>query len=88
MDFVEDADDSRVRSDPLAQVTGVELVPEVIEMLPHFEAVNAGLATDPRVNRIPQEIEVPRRASQGLEEQVPRLALARRRGEETFSSSR
>lgn len=33
---------------PLSQLTGVELVPEVIEMLPHFEAVNAGLATDLR----------------------------------------
>ncbi|WP_052547453.1 hypothetical protein [Enhygromyxa salina] len=33
---------------PLTQLTGVELLPEVIELLPHFAAVNAGLATDPR----------------------------------------
>ncbi|NVB37124.1 hypothetical protein G6O69_04730 [Pseudenhygromyxa sp. WMMC2535] len=32
----------------VGQLTGVELVPEVLEMLPYFEAVNAGLAHDPR----------------------------------------
>ncbi|PRP96759.1 spermidine synthase [Enhygromyxa salina] len=33
---------------PIEQLSAVELVPEVIEMLPYFEAVNAGLADDPR----------------------------------------
>lgn len=32
----------------VAEVRAVELVGEVVEMLPHFEIVNAGLATDPR----------------------------------------
>lgn len=32
----------------VAQVSAVELVPEVVAMLPHFEQVNAGLADDPR----------------------------------------
>jgi spermidine synthase len=32
----------------VADVTAVELVPEVVAMLPHFESVNAGLADDPR----------------------------------------
>lgn len=32
----------------IAGLTAVELVPEVVEMLPYFEAVNAGLAEDPR----------------------------------------
>jgi spermidine synthase len=32
----------------VADVTAVELVPEVVAMLPHFEPVNAGLADDPR----------------------------------------
>ncbi|HVH99700.1 MAG TPA: hypothetical protein VM869_13355 [Enhygromyxa sp.] len=33
---------------PVESVTAVELVPEVIDMLHHFESVNAGLAADPR----------------------------------------
>jgi spermidine synthase len=33
---------------PIAELTAVELVPEVIEMLPYFEAINAGLGEDPR----------------------------------------
>lgn len=33
---------------PIDSLTAVELVPEVIAMLPYFEAVNAGLDQDPR----------------------------------------
>ncbi|MFO7563863.1 MAG: hypothetical protein R6X02_14550 [Enhygromyxa sp.] len=33
---------------PIDSLTAVELVPEVVEMLPWFEAVNAGLHEDPR----------------------------------------
>lgn len=33
---------------PVAEVSAVELVAEVVEMLPYFEQVNAGLADDPR----------------------------------------
>lgn len=36
----------------IASLTAVELVPQVIDMLPHFEAVNAGLAKHPRANII------------------------------------
>jgi spermidine synthase len=34
----------------VAEVSAVELVPEVVEVLPHFESVNAGFADDPRAN--------------------------------------
>jgi spermidine synthase len=34
---------------PIARLTAVELIPEVIDMLHYFEAINANLASDPRV---------------------------------------
>jgi spermidine synthase len=40
---------------PVESVTAVELVPEVIAMLPYFEAVNAGLGEDPRARILPAD---------------------------------
>ncbi|PRP96177.1 spermidine synthase [Enhygromyxa salina] len=55
---------------PLTQLTGVELVPDVIEMLPHFEAVNAGLTTDPRVRLLPVDARRFLRADNGAHDLI------------------
>lgn len=38
-----------VRHYPLARITGVEIVPEIVELMPLFEHINEGVERDPRV---------------------------------------
>lgn len=47
------------------EAVGVELVPEVVELLPLFEAVNAGIAGHPRVQLVSADARRYARASEG-----------------------
>jgi spermidine synthase len=38
-----------VRHYPLERITGVEIVPEIVELMPHFAHINGGVEHDPRV---------------------------------------